>query len=180
MSFIHDFIMESNQLEDMILYEQKKKVDKKKPPKKEMKAQEPIEEGCNKKEPKKTKSVNEAEIKKEEIKEEEVNEELTEEYVDIEDYLPPEAYVTSFKESLEEQPKVPTKAEQMMEEKRKRREQSYRELARIDEDFEIKEDNIDDWALKWASMWGGTDPEKLKAELLHRPYEMPKDDSEDK
>ncbi len=172
MSFIHDFIMESNQLEDLVLYEQKNRVDKKKPIKKKVEAQEPIDENCGKEEPKQEKPI------KEEIVEEK---ELSEEYVNIEDYLPPEAYVTSMEESLQEQAPAPTKAEQRAEERRKKREKKYRELSNIDEDFEITEEHINKnkWALDWASMWGATNPEKLKSELLHRPYEMKKDDSEE-
>ena len=156
MSFLHDAIMESNELEDMlfqnidsddIITEVEKIAEKEK-----------IEESCH----------------KEQSKEEIIEEEL----VDIEDYLPQEAYVVESMQLKEAPTELPDRyakgrpgsPEYNANDRRRAREAAYRKLANIDSDFKITEDNIIDWAFKRVCSDFRCDPEKFKAELLKQPY----------
>ena len=184
MSFIHDFIMESNQLEDTAIYEQAQKMVKKRAPvkrerpsKKEVKAQEPVNEECGKEEPKQPE-------KQEKIAEEKITEEkITEatEYVNLEDIVSDDVYVEALDinkltESKEKKKKERSAKALMYENsRREKRIATYRKVARIDESVKITEDNIKKWAFDRTCMWEAVTPEKLKAELLGLPYEGIKD-----
>lgn len=126
--------------------------------------------------------------RKPELKEEKVEEPVKEEpimedtapngFVDIEQYLPEKSFVESFvplKESYKRLNRMfgeHKKGSPIYEsnEKRRQREADYRKCANISESFVIMEDNINDWALKRTCMWHNCSPEKLKAELLKKPY----------
>ena len=187
MSFIHDFIMESNQLEDTALYEQAQKMVKKRTPvkterpsKKEVEAQEPVNEGCGKEEPKsKQEKAQKQEEPKKEITEEKINEAT--EYVNLEDIVSDDVYVEALDvnkltESKQKRKKERSAKALMYENsRREKRIATYRKAARIDESVKITEDNIKKWAFDRTCMWEAVTPEKLKADLLGLPYEGIKD-----
>lgn len=157
MSFIHDFIMESHDLEDAELFKILT-VDTPKPPEpKPIKTE--LEEGCG-------------DEKKSSVQEEVINESG----VDIEKYLDTENYVESLQinEKVTDLPDRYQKGRDGSPEfesnnKRLKREATYRKYANIDNDFEITEDNINKWALNRTCMEFRCDPDKLTAELLHQP-----------
>ena len=47
----------------------------------------------------------------------------------------------------------------------------YRSILNLDEDFEINEENIDEWALRHASNLEGLSYDRSRAALLGRKYE---------
>lgn len=49
---------------------------------------------------------------------------------------------------------------------RKKRVSDYRKYANIDEDFDINEDNIDDWALTKTCVMNGKEKDRVKSEIL--------------
>lgn len=158
MGFLHDAIMESNDLEFETLF---KKLDLD-----ESKLEEKVcDESCE-------------DDKLEE--ENKVDDMITEELVDIEDYLPKEAYIEeslkkSINENVVELPDRyakgrPGSPEYDANDRRRAREAEYRKLINVDSDFEITEDNIKDWALNRVCSNFRCDPVKLKAELLKQPY----------
>lgn len=53
---------------------------------------------------------------------------------------------------------------------RRERIAKYRQLTLLDEDAEITEDNIQDWALKRVCLNSGWPVERVKAELLGQKY----------
>lgn len=160
MSFIYDAILESNQLED-----EARVISKKNPPslkRRQLIKDEELDECSNNK------------MKEDEMPLDEST--LTEEkMVDIEQYLEPENYVESLKESCESLPDRAQKGrhgspEYDANENRRKRTARYRQLANIDEDFEITENNINDWALTRACTFENCPKDKMKAELLKQPY----------
>lgn len=149
MGFLHDAIMESNELEiDSLIT----KLDMK--PTKPEKIEE---EQCGSEQP---------------------QEELEEQLVDIEEYLPDEAYIQESVQLKEETRTLPDRymkgrpgsPEYSANEKRREREAQYRKLANIDKDFEITADNINRWAFNRVCSDFRCDPERFKAELLKQPY----------
>ena len=105
-------------------------------------------------------------------------EELEEQLVDIEEYLPDEAYIQESVQLKEETKTLPDRymkgrpgsPEYSANEKRREREAQYRKLANIDKDFEITADNINRWAFNRVCSDFRCDPERFKAELLKQPY----------
>ena len=112
-------------------------------------------------------------------------EEITEEkekpvggMVDIEEYLPKENFVESFAPLKEDYKRVARKFGESKKdspiyesnEKRRQREATYRKCANINESYVIDESNINKWALDRTCMWHNVSPERLKAELLKKPY----------
>lgn len=117
--------------------------------------------------------------------EEESSEDLTEELVDIENFLEPSNYIVESKENLEESfnnepvfkelPDRPTKGRKGSPEydantNRRKRVAAYRKNANLDESFEITESNINNWAFTRTCTQFGCPKEKLMAELLKKPY----------
>lgn len=160
MSFIHDFIMESHELEDDELF---KILTVKTPKAREPK---PIEienlaEGCEEEKP----------TKKSELVEEVIDEAM----VDIETYLDKNNYVESLE--IKEEITLPDRYQKGRDgspefesnDKRLKREATYRKYANVGDDFDITEDNINKWALNRTCMEFRCDPDKLTAELLHQP-----------
>lgn len=158
MGFLHDAIMESNDLEFETLF---KKLDLD-----ESKLEEKVcDESCE-------------DDKLEE--ENKVDDMITEELVDIEDYLPKEAYIEeslkkSINENVTELPDRyakgrPGSPEYDANENRRKREAMYRKYANIDEDYEITEDNINQRAFDKTCTMQHCDGNRLKAELLKQPY----------
>lgn len=97
-------------------------------------------------------------------------------FVNIEDIIPESSYVESLSltEDFVELPDRYQKGrdgspEFESNDKRLKREATYRKYANIDDDFKITEDNINKWALNRTCMEFRCDPDKLTAELLHQP-----------
>lgn len=183
MSFLHDAIMESNSLEEMEAYQKMKTSSQVRKRKNKVNKPDKVEEGII------TKAIdavgnvaNKVSQVCDVLTEEELEEDtsLKEELVDIEEYLPKEAYI---KESMQRK-KInetielpdryakgrPGSPEYDANENRRKREAMYRKLINVDSDFEITEDNIKDWALNRVCSDFRCDPAKLRAELLKQPY----------
>lgn len=184
MSYIHDAIIESNQLEDEQILSNMKA--EKNPP--TLKRRLQTNEEC----------------KEDKLKEEDKEETLSEEYeeldeeklteekmVDIEQYLGPENYVESFNresdekldeslsdKAITEKIDLPNRAqkgrpgspEYDSNENRRKRVARYRKNANIDESYNITEENINNWALTRTCTQYNCPKERLKAELLKQPY----------
>ncbi len=81
-----------------------------------------------------------------------------------------------FKKKVQEslEPKVHDKYKEPLEwdanEGRKQRVDRYRQLTMLNEEDEITEDNIQDWALSRVSTEKCVPAERLRAELLNQPY----------
>ena len=176
MSYIHDAIIESNQLEDEQILSNMKA--EKNPPtlKRRLQTNEECKEDKLKKEDKEETLSEEYE----ELDEEKLTEEKM---VDIEQYLGPENYVESFNrksnktlsESLIDLPNRPQKGrpgspEYDSNENRRKRVARYRKNANIDESYNITEENINNWALTRTCTQYNCPKERLKAELLKQPY----------
>ncbi len=145
MSYIHDAIMESHQLEDVELHNKT--------------------QAKKKRLPKITKAVAIEECGEQPIQEEKLVEET---FVDIEEYLPKESYVESLSTNLKEQIEYPKSYQDRI----NKRIGTYRKLCNLDESVEITEEHIDNhkWAFNRTCMWEGVSPDKFRAELLNREY----------
>lgn len=170
MSFIHDAIMESNSLEDE---ERIQKV--KNPPqlkgRKKKKSESCVNENVKEELDTDTKiddTIDKDNVTEPITEETKLNEES---YVNIEDVLPPEAYVESLNIQHLQESVSPEVVEKLNDMKQKRI-ATYRKATNIDEDFEITEEHINKnkWAFDRTCMWEGISPEKLKAELLGYDY----------
>lgn len=161
MGYLHDAIMESNELENKSMFSPKI-------PKHKVCSAEKIAE--------KTK-VEESTQPKDKV---EIKKTIKEELVDIEEYLPETAYIeesmkSQMNESVTELPDRyakgrPGSPEYDANENRRKREAMYRKYANIDEDFEITEDNINQRAFDKTCTMQNCDGNRLKAELLKQPY----------
>ncbi len=170
MSFIHDAIMESNSLEDE---ERIQKI--KNPPqlkgRKKKKSESCVKEDVKEELDTDTKiddTVGKDDVTEPITEETKLNEES---YVNIEDILPPEAYVESLNTQHLQESVSPEVFEKLNDMKQKRI-ATYRKATNIDENFEITEEHINKnkWAFDRTCMWEGISPEKLKAELLGYDY----------
>lgn len=184
MSYIHDAIIESNQLEDEQILSNMKA--EKNPPtlKRRLQTNEECKEGKLKEEDKEETLSEEYE----ELDEEKLTEEKM---VDIEQYLGPENYVESFNRKSDEalseslndkiitekidlpnraQKGRPGSPEYDSNENRRKRVARYRKNANIDESYNITEENINNWALTRTCTQYNCPKERLKAELLKQPY----------
>lgn len=165
MSYIFDAILESNALEDNDA--KRARIDSKKP--KTLKRRE--------KKPEITESqeiTDEVDVTEEPLEEAVLTEEKM---VNIEDYMDKSDYITESKqvrviEKLADRPQKgrPGSPEYEANVNRKKREASYRKFANIPDDYEITEDNINNWALTRVCTDQNCTKEKLKAELLKQPY----------
>ena len=183
MSFLHDAIMESNELEEMEIFQKMKSSPQLKGRKDGCDNSEEIQEGIVTDTIDKVGDVADkvsqvCDVLTGEDETEDVS--LKEELVDIEEYLPETAYIEEsmkpqINENVTELPDRyakgrPGSPEYDANDRRRAREAEYRKLINVGSDFEITEDNIKDWALNRVCSDFRCDPVKLKAELLKQPY----------